>query len=294
MTPAARRQAAALAREEFWLSERRACGLVMLNRSSFRYAARRREWPGLRERLRELAGLRVRFGYRRLHWMLRREGFMVNHKRVYRLYRQENLAVRRRQRKRRPAERQPAGLPEGINQRWSMDFVSDCLEDGRKLKIFALVDDFSRECLALEVDTSLPGQRVVQVLERLAARRGLPGAIVSDNGPEFTGRALDAWAYRTGVKMHFIEPGKPVQNAFVESFNGKFRDECLSQHWFGSLQDARETIEEWRCDYNEVRPHSSLGNRAPADFARKAAELRSPTAPSALLPVVDINHGSLS
>jgi putative transposase len=292
--PAARRQAVLVAREEFKLSERRACGLVVLNRSSCRYGAKRQDWPGLRQRLLELAEQRVRFGYRRLHLMLRREGFEVNHKRVYRLYRLENLSVRRRKRKRTQVERQPIVLPEGINQRWSMDFVSVCLEDGRRLKVLAIVDDFSRECLALEVDTSIPGSRVVRVLEQLAVTRGLPDTIVTDNGPEFTSRAMDAWAYRNGVNLHFIDPGKPVQNAIIESFNGKFRDECLSQHWFNSLQDARNKIEEWRTDYNDVRPHSSLGNETPAAFARQAAELRSPTAPFALLPVMDINHGSLS
>jgi len=166
-------------------------------------------------------------------------------------------------------------IPRRPNERWSMDFVADALPDGRKFRSLNLVDDYNRECLAAEVDTSIPGARVV----RLRERRGLPGVLVTDNGPEFAGQALDVWAYEQGVKVHFIEPGKPVQNAFIESFNGKMRDECLNEHWFLSLGEARETIEAWRRDYNEVRPHSSLGNRTPQEFTGPGAALRSPTAP---------------
>lgn len=261
-------------REAQGLSERRACGLVGIKRSSCRYAVRRQEPAGLRERLRELAQERRRFGYRRLSVLLRREGWTVNHKRVYRMYREEGLGVRRRKRKRIGAvERQALAIPTRPNERWSMDFISDALSEGRKFRSLNIVDDFNRECLAAEVDTSITGARVVRVMERLRERRGLPQILVTDNGPEFAGRAVDVWAYEQGVKLHFIEPGKPVQNAFIESFNGKMRDECLNEHWFMSLGEARQTIEAWRRDYNEVRPHTSLGNRTPQEFAGAGAAL---------------------
>jgi putative transposase len=267
-------------REAPGLSERRACKLVGMTRSSYRYAVRRQEPGGLRERLRGLAQERCRFGYRRLTVLLRREGWPVNHKRVYRLYREEGLGVRRRKGKRiGVVRRQPLAIPTRPNGRWSMDFISDALGDGRKFRSLNIVDDFNRECLAAEVDTSLTGARVVRVLEQLGERRGLPQILVMDNGPEFAGRAVDVWAYDQGVKLHFIEPGKPVQNAFIESFNGKMRDECLNEHWFMSLAEAREAIEAWRRDYNEVRPHTSLGNRTPQEFTACGAALRSPTAP---------------
>jgi len=204
----------------------------------------------------------------------------VNHKRVYRLYREEGLAVRRRKRKRMGAgERSPLAVPTQPNQRWSMDFVSDGLSEGRKFRSLNIVDDYSRECLATEVDTALPGMRVVRGLEQLGERRGLPEVLVMDNGPEFAGQALDVWAYERKVRLHFIAPGKPMQNAFVESFNGKFRDECLNEHWFVSLEDARRKIEAWRQDYNEVRPHSALGNRTPKEFTGGGAALPPRAAP---------------
>ncbi|MEX2430967.1 MAG: IS3 family transposase, partial [Dehalococcoidia bacterium] len=207
-------------------------------------------------------------GYRRLGVLLRREDFAVNQKRVYRLYREEGLAVRRRKRPRRCGRvRVARPTPFEANQRWSMDFVSDSLANGRRVRILTVVDDFTRECLATEVDTSLPGLRVARVLDQLREIRGLPEVITVDNGPEFAGRALDAWAYAREVRLHFIEPGKPVQNAYIESFNGRLRDECLNEHWFGSLHQARSIIEAWREDYNGVRPHSALGNRTPQEFA---------------------------
>ena len=262
------------------LSERRACELVGMKRSSYRYALRREEPAGLRGRLQALAQERRRFGYRRLTVLLRREGWPVNHKRVYRLYREAGLGVRRRKRKRIGAlERQPLTLPTRRNERWSMDFVFDALTDGRRFRSLNIVDDFNRECLAAEVDTSIPGARVVRVLERLRDLRGVPEVLVADNGPEFAGQALDVWAYEQGVKLHFIEPGKPVQNAFIESFNGRMRDECLNEHWFMSLAEARETIESWRRDYNEVRPHSSLGNRTPQEFTGGAGAALPPEPP---------------
>ena len=266
------------------LSERRACRLVGMARTSCRYERQRQgREEKLKARLHTLAGERRRFGYRRLTVLLRREGWTVNHKRVYRLYQEEGLQVRRRKRKRIGAvERQPLAIPVRQNERWSMDFVADALTDGRRFRSLNIVDDFNRECLAAQVDTSITGARVVRVLEQLRELRGLPQVLVTDNGPEFAGQALDVWAYEQGVKLHFIEPGKPVQNAFIESFNGKMRDECLNEHWFTSLGEARETIEVWRRDYNEVRPHSSLGNRTPQEFTACGGALRAPTAPSEL------------
>jgi len=238
-----------------------------LDRSTLRYRCRRPDDLALRRRLRELAAERRRFGYRRLGWMLAREGHAMNHKRLYRLYREERLMVRRRRgRKRALGTRAPMTVPNAINQRWSLDFVSDALSDGRRLRILCIVDDFSRECLATVVDTSLGGVRVVRELERLATERTLPQIVVSDNGTELTSGAVLRWA--TGrLAWHYIEPGKPVQNAFVESFNSKLRDECLNEHVFLTLAEARETIEAWRHDYNHRRPHSSLGALTPAEFA---------------------------
>lgn len=266
------------------LSERRACRLMGMARASCRYERQRQgEEEKLKERLHTLAGERRRFGYRRLTVLLRREGWAVNHKRIYRLYREGGLGVRRRKRKRIGAvERQALAIPTRQNERWSMDFISDALSAGGKFRSLNIVDDFNRECLAAEVDTSITGVRVVRVLERLREWRGLPQILVMDNGPEFAGQALDVWAYEQGVKLHFIEPGKPVQNAFIESFNGRMRDECLNEHWFINLREARETIEAWRRDYNEVRPHTALGNRTPQEFSACGATLRSPTAPSEL------------
>jgi putative transposase len=263
----AQRTAVRAIQAKFELSERRACALVGLGRSTCRYQPRRQGCPALRERLRTLAGERRRFGYRRLHILLRREGFAVNLKRIYRLYTQEGLTVRRRRRRRRVPRGVPRlAAPSRINQRWSLDFVLDVLDDGRRFRILTVVDDFTRTCLAIEVDTSLGGRRVVEVLQRLVDVRGKPTMLVTDNGPEFISRVLDAWAYRHGIELHFIEPGKPNQNAYVESFNGRLRDECLNEHWFMSLGQARHTIETWRLDYNAVRPHSALGDMPPEEF----------------------------
>ena len=262
----AQRTAVRAIQAKFRLSERRACGLVGLGRSTCRYETRRAEWPALRERLHALAAERRRFGYRRLYILLRREGYRLNLKRVYRLYRDEGLAVRRRRRRRRVARGAPLAGPTRINERWSLDFLLDTLEDGRRVRLLAVVDDFTRTCLAIEVDTSIGGRRVVDVLQRLVETRGKPAVLITDNGPEFAGRALDAWAYAQGIRLHFIEPGKPNQNAYVESFNGRFRDECLNEHWFLSLAQTRQIVEAWRLDYNAVRPHSSLGNVSPTEF----------------------------
>ena len=270
MTPAQRRAAARWVQAHYGLSERRACLLVGTGRSTVRYRHRGRADEGaLRQRLRELAAERPRFGYRRLHALLRREGIAVNHKRVERLYRAEGLAVRRPTRKRVARDgRGRAELPRRPNQQWGVDFVSDALAWGRRIRLFTVVDVFTREVLAIEVDTSLPGGRVVRVLERLAAERSAPDEIVLDNGPELAGKAVDQWAYERGVNLRFIEPGKPVQNAFVESFHGRLRDECLDRHWFVGLSDARQTVAAWRDDSNRARPHSALGYRPPAEFRR--------------------------
>lgn len=270
VTPAARREVVAYLQERHHLSQRRACRLARAPRATVRYKPRRPTQEPLRARLRELAAARPRFGYRRLAVLLRREQGTVNHKRVYRLYRLEGLAVRRRGRKRvaRAARIAPvAALQPG--QRWAMDFMQDSLASGRPFRTLNIVDLASRECLAIEVDTSLPGARVARVLERLCAVHGRPAAITVDNGPEFAGLALDAWAYKEGVRLDFIDPGKPTQNGHLESFNGKFRDECLNQHWFTGLDDARQTIAAWRDDYNGVRPHSALGNLTPLAFAER-------------------------
>lgn len=261
------RRAAVTKGVEAGLSVRRSCRLVGLERKTFRYRSRRPRREDLRVRLRVLAEERVRWGYRRLHVLLRREGILANHKAVYRLYREEGLAVRRRKRKRVAVPRRPMVVPQRLNERWSMDYVSDVIRGGRRIRIFNVVDDLSREGLASEVDTSLPARRVIQALEEIALERGYPERIVCDNGPEFRSRALDEWAYENGVSLDFIQPGKPVQNPFVESFNGKMRDECLNVHWFANVEEARAMIADWRRDYTQVRPHSSLGNRTPSEFA---------------------------
>jgi putative transposase len=229
----------------------------------------------LRQRLRRLALERPRFGYRRLGVLLAREGVQANHKLVYRLYRLEGLMVRRKRRKRLVrGARISIQTPQRRDERWSMDFVSDCIAGGRPIRALTLVDDYSRECLAIEVDTSLGGVRVRRVLEQVIVERGRPEAIVVDNGPEFRGRVLAAWSEERRVRLEFIEPGKPSQNAFIESFNGRLREECLNANWFLSLADARRKITAWRKDYNEQRPHSSLGYLPPSQFAQAVVEIR--------------------
>ncbi|MAG36731.1 MAG: IS3 family transposase [Dehalococcoidia bacterium] len=253
------------------LSERRACGLVGMARSSQSYQPRQPEDAVVRDQLRQLAMQWPRFGYPRLTALLRRQGLRVNHKRVYRLYGEEALAVRRRRRKQvARARRIRRVLPTRPNERWSLDFMADSLVSGRVFRTLSIVDDWSRESLAITVDTSLPGARVMRVLEALYHDRGLPERIVLDNGPELRSRSVDQWATARGVVLDFITPGKPMENAYVESLNGKFRDECLNQHWFASLAKARELIEAWRQDYNERRPHSALDYQTPAEFVATA------------------------
>ena len=217
--------------------------------------------------MRELADTRRRFGCRRLHVLLKREHLVVNHKRTERIYKEEHLSLRVRKRKKTASHGRVAiQEAEDVNELWAMDFLQDSLFDGRRTRVLAVIDMFTRECLRLEVDTSIKGQRVVTALSQIASMRGLPEHIIVDNGPEFISNVLDAWAYERGVKLHFIRPGKPVDNAYMESFNGKFRDECLNQNWFMSLGHARQVIEEWRVDYNMVRPHSSLDDMTPIEF----------------------------
>ncbi len=250
------------------LSERRACQLVGLDRSTFQYYKKTGTDAVLRERLKAMAGERRRFGYRRLRILLQREGFVVNHKKLFRLYREEDLAVRRRRgRKRALGTRRPTIVPSRPNERWSLDFVSDSLAEGRKFRALCIVDDFSREALAIVADFSLSGVRVVRELDRLVSVRGRPVLIVSDNGTELTSHAVLKWSKDTRIDWHYIAPGKPTQNAFVESFNGRFRDECLNEHLFSTLSEARHLIEDWRRDYNTLRPHSSLGGLSPSIYA---------------------------
>ena len=269
VTSEQRRTAVTLAKETAGISERRACRFTGFARASQRYRRRRAPDPALLERLKAWAIRKPRWGYRQLTRVLRREpGPRINYKRVQRLYQQEGLQVRRRRRKHRAnVPRTPMPVPTHANARWSMDFVRDTLGDGRAFRAFTIVDDCTRESPAIEVDFSLPGERVVAVLSRLARTRGIPKAIVCDNGPEFTSAALDEWAYQHDVILDFIDPGKPTQNAFIESFNGTFREECLNENWFVSLADAKQTIEAWRVDYNTQRPHSKLRDCTPREFA---------------------------
>jgi putative transposase len=268
VTPAAKREAASWLMDEFSVSQRRSCRVLSLCLATCRYRARSGDGGVILERLRAIAEERPRFGYRRLHVMLRREGFNINPKRIYRLYRLEGLKLRQKRRKRVARPRKPLVTPTHINQCWSMDFVSDQFADGRRFRTLNIVDDFTREALAIEAATSLTGHCVVRVLQSLAEQRGYPESLRSDNGPEFIGRALDAWAYLHNVRLDFIQPGKPTQNAYAESFNGRFRDECLNQHWFLNLPDARREIKAWVDDYNNVRPHSSLAHMAPTQYAQ--------------------------
>lgn len=266
MTPAAKREAVTQLQERFTVSQRCVCRLVGASRSTVRYQPRRKDDTLLTERLRELARQRPRFGYRRLHALLRRKGEVVNHKRVYRVYRAAGLAVPRRKRKRVAVRRgQPMRIGTRPNEHWSLDFMSDTLCTGRRLRTLSILDTCTREALAIAVDTSLPSLAVTRVLERVLLVRPRPERITLDNGPELTSRWFDQWADQHGIELDYIEPGKPVQNAVMESFNGRFRDECLNSHWFTSLEDARQTIEVWRIDYNQERPHSSLGYRTPEE-----------------------------
>lgn len=280
VTPAAKREAVAHACDQHGVSQRRACAILNVDRSTVRYTSVRGDDADLREAMKKVAHERRRFGYRRIHVMLERQGICMNQKKLRRLYREEKLQVRKRGgRKRALGTRRPMVVPSRANERWSLDFVSDAFTDGRRFRVLAVVDDpseqvrgqaFSRECLALVADTSLSGLRMTRELDAIIHRRGKPHTIVSDNGTEMTSMAVLKWCQETGVEWHYIAPGKPMQNGFVESFNGSFRDECLNETLFSSLPQARDQITKWKEDYNAQRPHSSLGNITPNEFAIKA------------------------
>jgi putative transposase len=281
VTAEQRRRAVAQVQETAAVSERRACRWLGYHRSAVRYVPLQRGDAALRVRLRELASAYPRWGAPMLTWLLRREGVRDNHKRIRRLYRLEGLGVKRQRRKR---VAQPRVVTPGAtqpNEHWAMDFMRDTLSDGRAFRTLNIVDAFTRECLAIEVDISLPGARVVRVLEQLRVTRGLPGRITVDNGPEFQSKALDAWAHQRGVQLQFSRPGKPVDNTFIEAFNGRMRDECLNQSWFLTLLDARRTIAAWRETYNTARPHRALKGCTPSGYAEAQLKLVNPTRLSA-------------
>jgi len=257
------------------ISERRACRLVGLSRTSYRAPpAADAQTVALSARIVELAHVRRRFGYRRIHDLLTREGHAVNHKRVWRLCRENHLAVRKRRKAKRISHgRQPLRKPTAVNQVWSLDFVMDALASGRRIKCLTIVDDFSRECVDIAVDHGIGGEYVTRLLEQAGQFRGFPAALRTDQGPEFTSRAFMAWAHSRGVRHLLNDAGSPTQNAYIESFNGKFRDECLNEQWFETLAQARQEITRWRRDYNEVRPHSAIGRIPPAQFAAAHRQL---------------------
>jgi len=258
------------ARQCFGLSERRACELMSLNRSTCRYAPRQKDEEEIRDRIRKIANRHKRYGSPFIHATLRREGFMINHKKTERIYREEGLILRRKIRKKLPADRR-GKMPEATRPReiWSMDFVSDSLTHGRKFRALTIVDDFTKVCPGIFVSTSIPGSRVAAYMDMLAKVHGYPEWIRTDNGPEFIGRDFVSWAQKRGIQLSYSRPGKPTDNAFIESFNGTFRDNCLDQHWFSNLKEARQIIETWRREYNEIRPHSTLGHCPPNEFAEK-------------------------
>jgi putative transposase len=273
VTPASRREAVAHLEATHGMSERRACRVAGVDRASVRYRATRPDDGELRARLKALAHERRRFGYRRLHILLRREGWTVNRKRVQRIYREERLMVRKRGgRKRALGMRAPMKAPDRPNACWSLDFVHDQMNDGRRFRILGIVDECTRECLALVPDTSISGARVARELDRIILRRGRPEAILSDNGTELTSNTILAWADERRIEWRYIQPGKPAQNAFVESFNGRLRDELLNETLFRSLAHARLMLDVWREDYNHHRPHSKLGWLTPAGYAARWAD----------------------
>ena len=270
VTPDVKRDAVAHAMQEHGVSQRRACVALSVDRSSMRYRSIRPDDASIREAMKKVASERRRFGYRRIHVMLERQGIIMNLKKLRRLYREEKLTVRKRGgRKRALGTRKPLALPSRPNERWSLDFVSDAFTDGRRFRVLAVVDDFTRECLCLVADTSLSGARLARELDDLITRRTKPKTIVSDNRTEMTSMAILKWCQQTHIEWHYIAPGKPMQNGFVESFNGSFRDECLNETLFSSLAQARAAIATWKEDYNRNRPHSSLGNITPNEFATK-------------------------
>ncbi len=269
--PEAKKEVSTYLQEGYKISERWAFEIMGLNRSTGRYEIRRKGDSALIERMMTLALERRRFGYRRIFFLLRREGFIVNKKKVFRLYHEAGLSIRRRKgRKKARGSRLERQAVTGPNQRWSLDFVFDQLSDGRKIKLMTVVDEYTRESLAVEVSRSIKGIDVVQTLEKIIRIRGKPRQIQSDNGSEFTSNTVLGWVYQQGIEWRYIEPGKPIQNSHIESFNGKIRDECLNENWFETLHEAKALIEIWRKDYNEARPHSSLNGLSPSAFAKEA------------------------
>lgn len=275
VNPPGKKAAISYLLENYSISERHACRVVSIARSTMRYIGRvSEENKAITERLKQLASKKPRYGALRLHALLRREGFMINHKRTERLYQYLKLSLKQRSKKKRYRSelRVPMATPTGRNQQWGIDFVSDQLASGGRFRSLTIIDIFSKESPAIEVAKSLPASRVVQTLNRLSYTHGLPDVIVLDNGPEMISLVLDQWAYENNVKLQFISPGKPCQNGFTESFNGKFRDECLNMNWFKDMPDARTKIEDWRLEYNNERPHSSLGYLTPNEFALKSKQ----------------------
>ena len=267
VTPQAKRTCLELLINEHKMSERRACWLVGVQRSLFRYCSKRESEENLKQEIKKIAYEKRRFGYRRIHMMLKRNGLIVNHKRVYRIYKNEGLKVQKRSvRKRAMGTRRLELQPTRPNQKWALDFVHDVFSNGRRFRLLTVIDTFTRECLKIELDTSLNGRRVVNVLEELIGEKGKPEMIVSDNGTEFTSNHVIQWVSAKGLNWHYIQPGKPFQNGSIESFNGKLRDECLNENIFRSMNDAKELIEGWRKDYNQNRPHSSLKGLTPKEL----------------------------
>ncbi len=273
--PALKRPVVEYIRDHYGVPRRRACRLVGLHRSVFYYRSVKNPQLELRQRMRELARTRVRFGYRRLHVLLKREGWSLGRNLAYRLYCEEGLQLRSKRPRRRKmgVTRRERFVPRRVNQAWSMDFVSDQLVDGRRIRALTIVDVFSREALAIEVGQRMRSENVVEVCNRLVAQRGKPKRVFVDNGSEFSGRMFDLWAYHHGVRIDFSRPGKPTDNCFIETFNGSLRDECLNVHWFETLEEAKVRIEVWRRDYNESRPHQALRDQTPVEFAAQAKEL---------------------
>jgi len=253
------------------LSERKACDLAGISRTGFRYHHKVNNDENLRQRLKTLASQYPRYGYLLLHNLLKQEGIVINKKRTYRVYTEENLQVRTKRRRKLTRPRLVIDLPSQVNQRWSMDFVADQMSNGRRFRILNVVDDYSREMVGQLVAFSMTGQQVARFLSQLIEQRGQPKGITCDNGTEFTSKSMFFWSKERGIKLYFIQPGKPTQNAFVESLNGKFRDGCLNQHWFRSIEEATYEIDQWRHHYNNERPHSSLNYLTPVAFAKKAA-----------------------
>lgn len=271
MKPASRKSLVGYLCNTYDVSQRRACRVIPISRKAVRYTPQRPLRDAqLLARIKQLGEQYPRYGYLMLHELLRREGLVINRKRTYRLYRELGMQVRTKRRKKLVRPRVPLEMPGGPNQHWSLDFVHDQLSDSRRIRILNIVDDYSRVCVGQLVDLSISGARMARYLDELSQTRGLPERIVMDNGPEMTSKAMFMWSQKTGVKLHFIQPGKPTQNAFVESFNGRFRDGCLNQQWFRTLADARSIIGSWREHYNQVRPHSALNYRSPADYEKVA------------------------